>query len=76
MSDHTQSYFREVQEVARGIDLREIDCMIDILAEARSKGRLLSLGVGGGAGHAGHAVNDFRKLCRSRPMPPPTTFPN
>jgi D-sedoheptulose 7-phosphate isomerase len=63
MSDHTQSYFREVQEVARGIDLREVDRMIDILAELRNKGRLFILGVGGGAGNAGHAVNDFRKLC-------------
>ena len=26
-------------------------------------GRLFVLGVGGSAGHAGHAVNDFRKLC-------------
>ena len=26
-------------------------------------GRLFVLGVGGGAGHASHAVNDFRKLC-------------
>ncbi len=26
-------------------------------------GRLFLLGVGGSAGHAGHAVNDFRKLC-------------
>ena len=26
-------------------------------------GRLFILGVGGSAGHAGHAVNDFRKLC-------------
>ena len=63
MSDHTQSYFREVQEVARGIDLREVDRMIDILAELRNRGRLFILGVGGGAGNAGHAVNDFRKLC-------------
>ena len=63
MSSHIQDYFREVEEVARGIDLREVDRMIDILAEARSKGRLFILGVGGGAGHAGHAVNDFRKLC-------------
>jgi D-sedoheptulose 7-phosphate isomerase len=27
-------------------------------------GRLFILGVGGSAGHASHAVNDFRKLCR------------
>ena len=38
--------------------------MIDILVEVRSKGgRLFILGVGGGAGHASHAVNDFRKIC-------------
>ena len=34
------------------------------LAEVRERGgRLFILGVGGGAGHASHAVNDFRKLC-------------
>ncbi len=30
---------------------------------ATRRGRLFILGVGGGAGHASHAVNDFRKLC-------------
>ena len=30
---------------------------------ARRGGGLFILGVGGGAGHASHAVNDFRKLC-------------
>ena len=34
------------------------------LAAVRERGgRLFILGVGGGAGHASHAVNDFRKLC-------------
>jgi D-sedoheptulose 7-phosphate isomerase len=34
------------------------------LREVRERGgRLFVLGVGGGAGHASHAVNDFRKLC-------------
>lgn len=34
------------------------------LAAVRARGgRLFVLGVGGGAGHASHAVNDFRKLC-------------
>jgi len=28
-----------------------------------NSGRLFILGVGGGAGHASHAVNDFRKIC-------------
>jgi D-sedoheptulose 7-phosphate isomerase len=36
----------------------------DGLASVRDGGgRLFILGVGGSAGHAGHAVNDFRKLC-------------
>jgi D-sedoheptulose 7-phosphate isomerase len=62
MTDHTQGYFREVVEIAHGIDQQQVDRMIDILAEVRSKGRLFILGVGGGAGHASHAVNDFRKI--------------
>src|SRR2546422_6871671 len=34
------------------------------LAALRDRGgRLFVLGAGGGAGHASHAVNDFRKLC-------------
>lgn len=37
--------------------------MVELLAETRDKdGRLFFIGVGGGAGHAGHAVNDFRKI--------------
>src|SRR4051812_32168469 len=63
MSSHIQDYFREAEELARSIDQRQVDSMIDILAAARGKGRLFILGVGGSAGNAGHAVNDFRKLC-------------
>jgi D-sedoheptulose 7-phosphate isomerase len=38
--------------------------MVSIINETRDKrGRLFILGVGGGAGHASHAVNDFRKIC-------------
>jgi D-sedoheptulose 7-phosphate isomerase len=38
--------------------------MINLLVELRSNsGRLFFLGVGGGAGNASHAVNDFRKIC-------------
>ena len=29
----------------------------------KNKGRLFIIGVGGSAGNASHAVNDFRKLC-------------
>lgn len=64
ISDYTKSYYDEVAAVARGIDQAAVDRMIDILVDARARGgRLFILGVGGGAGHAGHAVNDFRKIC-------------
>jgi D-sedoheptulose 7-phosphate isomerase len=64
VSDHTRAYFDEVEKVARGIDRAAVDCMVDVLVDARARhGRLFILGVGGGAGNAGHAVNDFRKIC-------------
>jgi D-sedoheptulose 7-phosphate isomerase len=38
--------------------------MVDVLLRVRQmEGRLFFLGVGGGAGNASHAVNDFRKIC-------------
>ncbi len=45
------------------IDRAQIQKMIQILQDIRKdNGRLFILGVGGGAGHASHAVNDFRKI--------------
>src|SRR5688500_6196685 len=59
----TEQYLAEAQEVARRIDPRAVDAVIDVLAGVRAGGgRLFILGVGGSAGNATHAVNDFRKL--------------
>jgi len=64
VSDYTRKYYEEVTAVAAGIDQQAVDRMIDILLDVRSRGgRLFIIGVGGGAGHASHAVNDFRKIC-------------
>jgi dTDP-glucose pyrophosphorylase len=64
ISDHTRNYYEEVAAVAAAIDQSAIERMIGLLVELRSRGgRLFILGVGGGAGNAGHAVNDFRKIC-------------
>lgn len=58
-----QSYLEEVKTVAAGIDKMAVEKMIDILLDIRNnEGRLFFLGVGGGAGNATHAVNDFRKI--------------
>lgn len=61
--DYTTAYLDEVRELASQLDPAVIDRMIELLLEIRAQGgRVFFLGVGGGAGHAGHAVNDFRKI--------------
>lgn len=61
---HADVYFREAAEIAAKIDRATVERMAEGLAALRDGGgRLFVLGVGGGAGNAGHAVNDFRKLC-------------
>jgi D-sedoheptulose 7-phosphate isomerase len=56
-------FLAEVEEVARRLDAAEIERMASHLAGVRGRsGRLFILGVGGSAGNASHAVNDFRKL--------------
>jgi len=57
-------YLREVGEIVQAIDPGAVDALAEALADVRdAEGRLFVLGVGGGAAHASHAVNDFRKLC-------------
>jgi D-sedoheptulose 7-phosphate isomerase len=61
--DFVSRYLHEVTEIAQKLDLRQIEGMIRILLDTRSnQGRLFILGVGGSAGNATHAVNDFRKI--------------
>jgi len=56
-------YLKESKLIIEKLDLSAIEKMTTLLVDLRKrKGRLFLLGVGGGAGHAGHAVNDFRKL--------------
>ena len=61
--DYINSYLDEVRTIAERLDRNSINHAIEILKEVRDKqGRLFIIGIGGGAGHASHAVNDFRKL--------------
>jgi D-sedoheptulose 7-phosphate isomerase len=63
-SEHSVAYLAAVGRLAGAIEADGIDAMARGLARVRTReGRLFVLGVGGGAGHASHAVNDFRKLC-------------
>jgi D-sedoheptulose 7-phosphate isomerase len=60
----SKSYLQETGRIVGQLDPDSIERLATGLAEVRDAGgRLFVLGVGGSAAHAGHAVNDFRKLC-------------
>src|SRR5580693_2174130 len=64
MESFTKKYLEESLEIVRTLDAGAIEAVAEGLASVRDGGgRLFILGVGGSAGHASHAVNDFRKLC-------------
>jgi D-sedoheptulose 7-phosphate isomerase len=64
MPTYAETYLREVGEIAAQIPADRMEAMAEGIAAVRERGgRLFVLGVGGGAGHASHAVNDFRKIC-------------
>lgn len=59
----SMKYLQEANQIIGQIDYASIEAMTCLLVNLREEGgRLFLIGVGGGAGHAGHAVNDFRKL--------------
>jgi hypothetical protein len=75
-------FLAETARIAEELPHRTIDRMAEALAEVRARGgRLFVIGIGGGAGHASHAVNDFRKPGRpirhsmGASSTPPSTSP-
>jgi D-sedoheptulose 7-phosphate isomerase len=63
-SGFAATFVAESIAILERVDLAAVERMAAGLAGVREMGgRLFILGVGGSAGHAGHAVNDFRKLC-------------
>jgi D-sedoheptulose 7-phosphate isomerase len=64
MSQFARQFLDETRRLVEALDAHKIELLATGLAAVRDGGgRLFLLGVGGSAGHAGHAVNDFRKLC-------------
>jgi D-sedoheptulose 7-phosphate isomerase len=64
MGSFSDDFLAETTEIVAALDRDDIERVAAGLAEVRDAGgRLFVLGVGGSAGHASHAVNDFRKLC-------------
>ena len=61
--DHIKKHLQETKDIVDLLDPEKIEKIIRSLVEIRRQnGRLFILGVGGGAGIASHAVNDFRKI--------------
>lgn len=63
MSSYSKQHLAEASKIMEQIDDSMIEKMVNIIATTReNNGRLFFLGVGGSAGNASHAVNDFRKI--------------
>ena len=61
--EYTAAFFAEAAKIIELINQDTIERMVDLVVKMRKRGgRLFVVGVGGGAGHASHAVSDFRKL--------------
>ncbi len=59
----SQTFLAEAAQICGKLDAAEIEKLAQRLASVRERGgRLFVLGVGGSAGNASHAVNDFRKI--------------
>ena len=64
MMSFSQNYIQESLSLLKDLNTEAIELMAVGLGRVRDAGgRLFILGVGGSAGHASHAVNDFRKIC-------------
>lgn len=64
MTSFARQFLEESIRILETIDVDDLERLAIGLRDVRSRdGRLFILGVGGSAGHASHAVNDFRKLC-------------
>ena len=59
-----EAFLRETVAIVEAIPAQDVENVVAVLQRVRAaEGRLFILGVGGSAGHASHAVNDFRKIC-------------
>mgnify|MGYP001353571763 FL=1 len=58
------NYLKELETIIKNLDKNSINLFVkNLKILKKNKGRLFIIGVGGSAGNASHAVNDFRKIC-------------
>src|SRR5258708_35062622 len=73
---YARQHLDEAARIIQAVDADAIERLASTLAGVRARGgRLFFLGVGGGAAHASHAVNDFRKLAGFEAYTPTDNVP-
>ena len=61
---HINNYLNGIKQISEKININQLHKLAKSIVNIKKKrGRIFFLGVGGSAGNASHAVNDFRKLC-------------
>jgi D-sedoheptulose 7-phosphate isomerase len=61
--DYIDRYLGQARTIVDRLDRGAVERLVTAVCDLKARGgRLFILGVGGGAGHASHAVNDFRKI--------------
>ena len=64
MDKFIKDFLYEVSDVSNFLDYKMIlKIILSLKKKKKNKGRIFFIGVGGSAGNASHAVNDFRKIC-------------
>jgi D-sedoheptulose 7-phosphate isomerase len=59
----TEDFLKETVAIVQSLDSASVEALAEGIASVREReGRLFIVGVGGSAGSASHAVNDFRKI--------------
>ncbi|HEX5089868.1 MAG TPA: SIS domain-containing protein [Nocardioides sp.] len=67
----TEEFLKETVEIVQSLDSESVEALAEGIAAVREReGRLFIVGVGGSAGSASHAVNDFRKICNVQSYSP------
>ena len=71
----SKHYFKNLIDSINKINFFKIEQIVDLLKNLKKiKGRLFIVGIGGSAGNASHAVNDFRRLCNIDAISPVDNF--
>jgi D-sedoheptulose 7-phosphate isomerase len=61
--NYTEKFIGQAVQILQQLDQGNVERVLELVLEVKARaGRIFFLGVGGSAGNASHAVNDFRKI--------------